>query len=133
MSQVFTERLPHAEGFIVSEADGHLSRQTVAVTGAAVLYAGTVMGKRDDGKYAQLDPDSSEGNDVADAILCREVDPTDGDVQGVVIERLAEVREDDLQWPAGISTANQNAAIAALLVKNIKVRTGPTTASTQET
>lgn len=133
MPTVFTERLPHAEGFIVSEADGALSRETVTVTGAAVLYAGTVMGVRDDGKYAQLDPDSSEGNDVADAILCREVDPTTGDVQGVVIERLAEVREDDLQWPDGISTAEQDAAVAQLLAKNIKVRSGPTIISLQTT
>lgn len=128
-----TEQLPHSEGFIVSEANGHLSREEVTITGAAILYPGTVMGVRDDGKYQQLDTGSSEGNDTARAILCSEVDPTEGDVQGVVIERLAEVRESDLQWPAGISTANQNLAIAALLTHDIKVRTAPTTVTTQTT
>lgn len=128
-----TQQLPTAEGFIISEANGKLSREQVTVTGAAILYPGTVMGVRDDGKYQQLDTASTEGNDTARAILCAEVDPTDGDVSGVVIERLAEVREDDLQWPAGISTSDQNAAIAALLTHDIKVRTGPTTVSTQTT
>jgi len=134
MTDVFTEQLPHAEGFIVSEAPGALSREEVTIIeGAEVLQPGTVLGKRDNGKYQQLDPDSSEGNDAAVGILCSRVDPTGGDVAGVVIERLAEVRAADLIWPDGITTVEQDTAEAELLARNIKIRAAASTVSTQST
>lgn len=130
-----TEQLPHAEGFIVSEANGALSREQVTIIqGAAVLYPGTVMGVRDDGKYQQFDPDSSEGNSTAVGILCSEVDPTAGaDVKGVIIERLAEVRSDDLEWLASVSAGEKTTAEASLLLRNIKFRDSATVVSTQTT
>lgn len=134
MTDVFTEQLPHNEGFIVSEAPGSLSREQVTIiTGAAVLHPGTVMGVRDDGKYQQLDPDSSEGNDAAVGILCSRVDSTAGDVAGVVLERLAEVNADELIWPDGITTVQQATATAELLARDIKLRSQASTTSTQTT
>lgn len=134
MADVFTEQLPHAEGFIISEAPGALSREEVTIiTGADVLEAGTVMGVRDNGKYEQLDPASTEGNDAAVGVLCSRVDPTEGDVAGVVIERLAEVRAEDLIWPDGITTAEQDTAEAELLARNIKIRAAASSLSTQST
>lgn len=137
---VKTEQLPHDEGFIVSEAPGSLSREEVTVlAGTSVLEPGTVMGERADGKWAQLDPDATEGNEAAKGILCSQVDPTDGsggvgsDVKGVVIERLAEVRNDDLIWPSGISTAQQDTAEGELLARNIKIRTIATRVEKQST
>lgn len=135
-----TEQLPHDEGFIISEAPGTLSREEVTVlAGTAVLNPGTVMGERADGKWAQLDPAATEGNEAAKGILCSQVDPTDGaggvgsDTKGVVVERLAEVRDADLIWPDAISTANQNTAEAELLVRNIKIRAVATRVTTQST
>ncbi|MDB5822178.1 MAG: putative phage protein [Herminiimonas sp.] len=42
----------HNGGFIVSEANGHLSRDTVTLTGAAVVLAGTVLGQQTTGTTA---------------------------------------------------------------------------------
>lgn len=136
-----TEQLPHDEGFIVSEAPGTLSReQVVFVAAVAVLEAGSVVAKRDDGKYELFDPDSSEQPNTPSVIgvLCSQVDPSDGaggvgsDVKGVIIERLAEVRADDLVW-ADLTTAQQDVGEAALLTQNIKIRVGATVVSTQTT
>jgi hypothetical protein len=136
---VFTEGT-RPWGFIVSEAHGSLSREAVTViAGTAVLKPGTVMGERADGKWAQLDPAATEGNEAAKGILGAQVDPTDGaggvgsDVPGVVIERLAEVRDADLVWPDGINTADQNTAEGELLARNIKIRAVATVVSTQST
>lgn len=135
-----TEQLPHDEGFIISEAPGTLSREEVTVlAGTSVLHPGTVMGERADGKWAQLDPAATEGNEAAKGILCAQVDPTDGDggvgadTKGAVVERLAEVRDADLIWPAGISSANQDTAEAELLARNIKIRLVATRVTTQST
>lgn len=137
MADSYTEQLPHAEGFIIHEFPGTLSREQVTIrggfSGAAVLHPGTVMGKRDDGKWQQLNESSTEGEAAVKGILCGRVDPTSADVKGVVIERLAEVRESDLIWPAGISTANKNAGIAELLALNIKVRDVADKTTTQST
>jgi hypothetical protein len=42
----------HNGGFIVSEANGHLSRDTVTLTGAVPVLAGTVLGKQTTGTTA---------------------------------------------------------------------------------
>jgi hypothetical protein len=129
-----TEKLPHNEGFIISEAPGKLSREEVTIfKDSAVHLAGTVMGKRDDGKWQRLAEGSSEGNAAVKGILCSDVDSTAADAFGVVIERLAEVRAADLIWPTGLSTANHDAGVAELLALNIKVRAGAVTISTQTT
>lgn len=137
MTDVYTEQLPHAEGFIVSEAPGALSREQVTIrggfSGAAVLNPGTVMARRDDLKWQKHDPDSTEGEGTARGVLCGRVDPTSADVRGVVIERLAEVRESDLIWHTGITTNEKNTAIAALDARNIKIRAVSASTSVQNT
>ena len=130
-----TEQLPHDAGFIISEGNGFISREavTLAQVAAATVKAGTVMGKRDDGNYQQLDTASSEGNSTAVGILLNEVDATAGTAAGVIINKDAEVRDDDLIWPTGISAGNKATAIAALLALGIKIRAVGTTVTTQTT
>ena len=130
-----TEQLPHDAGFIISEANGSLSRDaiTVFLNAAATVKAGTVMGLRDDGTYQQLDPASSEGNTAAVGILINEVDSMAANAGGVLLDKDAEVRDDDLIWPTGISVGNKATAVAALLVLGIKIRAVGTTVSTQTT
>lgn len=135
-----TEQLPHNEGFIISEAPGTLSREQVVIAAdVAAIEAGTVMSKRDDGLYEPLDPSSTEGSTEAVGILCSRVDPSDGaggvgvNVNGVIIERLAEVRASDLLWSPTITTAQQDTAEAELLALNIKIRVGSSIVSTQTT
>lgn len=132
MPNVFEQGVPQW-GFIASEAQGTLSREQVTILAGDQLEAGTVMGERDDGKWEQLDPASSEGNNAAKAILCHRVVESESDRKGVVLERLAEVNGAELIWPDGITTGEQNTAEAELLARNIKIRSGPTTISTQTT
>lgn len=42
----------HDGGFIVSEANGHLSRDRILLTGSALILAGTVLGRQDAGASA---------------------------------------------------------------------------------
>lgn len=111
----------HAGGFIVSEPDINLSRRIVTIaTAAGALLAGTVLGKyTSGGKYNQLTPGASNGLQTADAILFDAVDATGGDVEAVVVYRLASFNPNEVIWPAGISSENKIAAIAALDAKNL--------------
>lgn len=130
-----TEVLPHDGGFLISEANGFRSREEVTLfrVAAATIKAGTVVGKRDDGKYQQIDTASSEGNTTAVGILLNEVDATAADAKGVLIVRHAEVRDDDLVWPTGFSAGNKTTALAALLALGIVTRAVGTTVTTQTT
>lgn len=123
MPSNFTETLPNAGGFLISEAPGMLSRENVTIRqGSAVLEPGTVMGKCTDNTWDVLDEASTDGNAAVAGILYDRVDPTGGAVKGVVVDRLAEVRAADLTWPTGISSANIDAGIAELLALHIKLR-----------
>ena len=134
MATLFSEQLPHAEGFIISEQEGFLSREQVTVFKfPTAIPVGTLMAVRDDGKYHPLQLVSSEGNTVAAGILCSEVDAIAADAKGVIIERLAEVRLSDLIYPAGASQGQKDTFNAQLLTRNIKVRAVATTVSTQTT
>lgn len=134
MADVSTEGLPHAAGFLISEANGALSREAVTVhKESAIVKAGTVMAVGEDGQYRPLDLASSEGNTTSDGILLEDVDSTGAAAAGVIIARLAEVRDDDLIWPTGISAGNKATEVARLLTLNIAVRAVATTVSTQTT
>lgn len=114
----------HAGGFIVSEPDINLSRRIVTIAMAAgALQAGAVLGKYTSGgsagKYSQLTPGASNGLQTADAILYDAVDATDGDVEAVVVYRLASYNPNEVVWPGGISSENKAAAIAALDAKSL--------------
>lgn len=97
--------------FLLSEANGTLSRESVTiVSGAGVLEAGTVLGKiTASGKYDAYDNTTNTGIEVADCVLAYEVDATSADVAATVITRLAEVNSAELTWAA----ANNGAAITA--------------------
>lgn len=117
-----------AGGFIESEANGFRSRNQVTIhggfTGAAVLHAGTVLGKiTATGKYAISPATGSDGSQTAVAILFDDVDPTLGDIQGAVVDDDAEVRLADLTFDASVTAgAATTAKIAQLAAVGIKVR-----------
>jgi hypothetical protein len=105
----------HDGGFIVSEANGHRSRDTVTLTGAAKVLAGTVLGVvTASGKYTPLVEGASDGSQNAAAILFGTKDVTAADKPAVVVLRSAEVNASELIWPAG-ATNNQIAAGLAQL------------------
>jgi Na+-transporting NADH:ubiquinone oxidoreductase subunit NqrA len=116
----------HTGEFILAEAPGTISRDTVTVTvGAATKLApGTVLGKLSGtGLYVPYDDSASDGSENAAGILYGELDNSEGiapaDITGVVIDAIAEVREDDLVWGDGVDEA---AGLADLLALNIKAR-----------
>jgi hypothetical protein len=108
----------HAGSFILSEADGHLSRENVTIDNGANLYPGTVLGKSTaTGKYVQLDLVTTGGAEVAAAILIGEAFAASVEVAAAVIVRDAEVLGKELLWPDGF-TDNEKAAALAQLASN---------------
>jgi hypothetical protein len=114
---------PRPGSFLVSEANGTLSRDTFVIASGQTLKAGAVVGKLTaTGKYVELAPGSYDGDEAAAGILYAGVDAAAGDQQGVVVNRYAEVAGASLIWPTGITTNQKAAAIAELLDLGIKVR-----------
>lgn len=87
-------------GLILSEAEGHRSRENVTIASGQNLKYGTVVGViTSGGKYSAYDDDNSDGTETAAGILVgSDVDATDGDLPGVVLVRDAEVNSDLLVW-----------------------------------
>jgi len=115
----------HTGEFILSEAPGTLSRDTVTVDVPAntTLEAGTVLGQLSGtGHYAPFDETNSDGSETAAGILVGElVNDTDAvDAQeAVLLNLMAEVRADDLVWGDGV---DEDAGLADLLALGIKAR-----------
>lgn len=117
----------HTGGFLISEADGHYSRDNVtldasATTTTAGLESGTVLGKiTGTGKYAAYDQQGSGGVEGAAAILYSPADPTGADQAVSVICRAAEVNGNELVWPGG-SPTDVTAGVADLRAIGVIVR-----------
>jgi hypothetical protein len=116
----------HTGQFLISEAPGTRSRDSVTVTVPAntVYGPGYVLGKLSaTGKHVAYDNAGSDGSESAAAILYEEArNDTDSgvDLQRTVINCDAEVRKDDLQWDD--KDNDSTAGITDLLALGIKVR-----------
>ncbi|MGF7176989.1 head decoration protein [Azospirillum doebereinerae] len=111
----FTEGM-HAGEFLVSEANGRLSRATITVaSGAGKLQAGTVLATLTaGGKHVPYDNAGTDGSETAAAILYAGVDATAADVKATGIVRLAEVAAEALVWADGLDAAGKTAGLADL-------------------
>jgi hypothetical protein len=111
--------------FLVSEAPGTISRDTVTVTVPAntTIATAAVLGQvAATGKYIPYDEAVSDGSEDAAAILCVALVNATGapvDMDGVVINFAAEVRRDDLVFEDGV---DEDKAIADLAARGIKAR-----------
>ena len=105
------------EDFVLSEANGFLSRDEVTVTQAGTaIKSGTVMSKlAADGKWVPYDNVGTDGSEVVAGILYRALPAATGDVQAVMFVRDCEVLRASL---TGLD-ANGEADLAA---KGIIVR-----------
>ena len=113
---------PHTGGFLLSEANGTLSRATGTVTGGAYL-PGQVLGRISDSKrYTALNPNADDGSQEAAAIVYAAVDASAADQVATLIVRHGEVTGDALIWPAGITADQQNIAIDQLAERTLLVR-----------
>ncbi len=112
----------HAGGFIMSEANGNRSRESVTLTSGQTLEAGAVLGKvTSGGKYVAYDNTLSDGSQAAAGILIGHGDASGGDLLVAIIARDAEVNGDELLWKA-TSPSGTTAGIADLAALGIIVR-----------
>ena len=118
--------LPRNAGFIISELNGALSRDTVTLhggfTGATFLKPGAVLGKlTSGGKYVISPASGSDGSQTAVAVLAHYADISDGDVQAAVINFGAEVIGDALIFDSSVDQdseiATKKTQLAAVYIK----------------
>lgn len=85
--------VPRIEEFILSEANGFLSREEVTVTkGGTALKSGQVMSKLTaTGKWVAYDDVGTDGTEAASGILYTHVPAGSGDVKAVMFVRDCEV------------------------------------------
>lgn len=109
-------------GFIVSEANGYLSRDVgnVAAGAAPGLVAGTLLGKlTSGGNYVAYDPAANTGAQTIAGIL---FEGAVGTVKRTVFARDGEVNGAHLIYQAGADAAAKATANAALKALGIVVR-----------
>ncbi|PJC14280.1 MAG: head decoration protein [Comamonadaceae bacterium CG_4_9_14_0_8_um_filter_57_21] len=107
----------HTGEYLVSEADGTLSREEVTVTQAGTaLVSGTVMGKVTvSGKYVPYSNTAADGSEVAAGVLYTSCEAATGDRDAVVHVRNCEV------FGAALTGSDANSA-ADLKALNVIVR-----------
>jgi hypothetical protein len=100
----------------LSEGNGAISRDAVTIAANFALVPGTVLAMETASEqYAPLDTGESDGIEVASAVLLYGIDTTDGNTgQATVIRRLAEVADDLLVWPDGITEPQKKTALGQL-------------------
>ncbi|MGI9279101.1 MAG: head decoration protein [Endozoicomonas sp.] len=125
---VMTEPV-HAGEFIVSEGNNSISRELVELAADLTLLPGTILGKNTSTDvFGPLDPaaalNGESGLQMAAGVLWDHVttDATGG--EGVIIARLAEVHQDLLVWPEGITDEQKTTAVSELASLDIILRTG---------
>ena len=87
----------HTAGFIVSEANGNRSRETVTIKSGQDLKAGQVIGTSDvaGGNYAAFDNTGTTGVPTAEGILIEDCDASAAAKDAAMLARDAEVNESE--------------------------------------
>ena len=113
----------HTGEFLISEANGYRSRDTIVVLTGEVLNAGTIIGKvTASGKNVRYDPVSSNGSETVAGIVFGNIDATDADANAVIISRDSEVNNELLTYSDGadasaITTANTELEALGIIVR----------------
>ena len=119
----FTED-PHAGEFILSEANGYLSRESVTIESGQTLKAGAVLGQvSGSGEYREYNPGNADGSETAVAVCYAYVDASGGAEEQTIVARLAEVDSNRLVWFDGASEAQKTTGKGELAAEsNIQAR-----------
>ena len=113
----------HAGEFIVSEAPGTLSRESITVVSGQTLVAGAVVGiVTASSKYAEYDNDAVDGTETAVGVLFDAVDASAADAPGVVVRRLAEVSLGKLVWESTADQADKDAGVVDMATDYVIAR-----------
>lgn len=125
MPTVFTESMNLGD-LLKYEAPNLYSRDRVTVAAGQNLPLGAVIGViTATGKVKQIDPSATDGTQVAAGVLMQACDAALAErTDGLVVARHAIVSDHALQWPTGITTGEQQAAIAQLKSLGVLVRQG---------
>lgn len=123
MVQVYDLGAPNC-GFILSEANGHRSRENGTVaSGAGKVPAGTVAMDNGSGKLVAFTGEevTAGGANEAVGVIMYNVDATDEDVPVAYIARDAEVNVHGLVYPEA-NTAHPGGEIKANMIASLKNR-----------
>jgi len=102
----------YAGKFLVSEGNNSISREQVSFAANLMLKPGTVVAlETTSGEYKALDPAAADGTETAAGILFAAVSTDASGGEGVIIARLAEVIDNLLIWPDGITDEQRTAAL----------------------
>jgi hypothetical protein len=125
MPTVFTESMNLGD-LLKYEAPNLYSRDRVTVAAGQNLPLGAVVGMvTATGKVKQIDPSATDGTQVAAGVLMQACDAALAErTDGLIVARHAIVADHALQWPSGITSGEQQAAIAQLKALGVLVRQG---------
>jgi hypothetical protein len=125
MATVFSESMNLGD-LLKYEAPNLYSRDRVTVVAGQTLPLGAVVGMvTATGKVKQIDPSATDGSQYASGVLMQAVDAALAErLDGLMVARHAIVTDHALQWPTGITTAEQQAAVAQLKALGVLVRQG---------
>ena len=125
MPTVFTESMNLGD-LLKYEAPNLYSRDRVTVAAGQNLPLGAVIGVvTATGKGKQIDPSATDGTQVAAGVLMQACDAALAErTDGLIVARHAIVSDHALQWPTGITTGEQQAAVAQLKSLGVLVRQG---------
>jgi hypothetical protein len=114
---------PGTAGFIVSEANGYLSRESVTVDGtAAALEAGTILGKVTvGGNYVRHAAGATNGSENEAGILYEGIGLGET-AERTIVARSAEVNGSELIYEIGADATQITTSDAALAALGIIVR-----------
>lgn len=110
-------------GFLISEANGTLSRDEVVIAPSQTLEAGQVLARNSNtGYFVKLNPSGDNGTNVAVGILCAPIATDTAVAKATIISRYAEVDSKYLVWPDGITDNQKATAISQLATRGIILR-----------
>lgn len=105
---------------VAGEVD-HVSRDRIVVIGGPYV-SGTVLGKKADGTYTQLDiaVDATEA-ETAELVLYGHIDSAEA-TEAVAHARVCALYDSKMTWPEGITQVQKEAEVTALAAKQIVLR-----------
>jgi Bacteriophage lambda head decoration protein D len=113
----------HDSGFVVSEANGHRSREEITLLTGFVYEPGRVLGViTASGKYAPYNNAASDGTQTAAGVNRNYANATAGDKRGVVYVRDCEVNIGELVYTTGTVAGDKTAAVVDLATKGVIAR-----------